>query len=122
MLIHTEADAQTSGTISFGYWMQNAGWDPAYNARVESVADPLKLESIALVKQQTGEDWDRVNLSVSTGTPNRNRSKPHLTPWFLHANHQGHRGPQRLHCRCGQQLAESPALQPRRAAGPRPTV
>ena len=92
MLIHTEADAQTSGTISFGYWMQNAGWDPAYNARVESVADPLKLESIALVKQQTGEDWDRVNLSVSTGTPNRNRSKPHLSPWFLHANHQGHRG------------------------------
>ena len=72
--------------------MQNAGWDPAYNARVESVTDPLKLESIALVKQQTGEDWDRVNLSVSTGTPNRNRSKPNLTPWFLHANHQGHRG------------------------------
>ena len=92
MLIHTEADAQTSGTISFGYWMQSAGWDPAYNARVESVTDPLKLESIALVKQQTGEDWDRVNLSVSTGTPNRNRSKPNLTPWFLHANHQGHAG------------------------------
>ncbi len=92
MLIHTEAAAQTSGTISFGYWMQSAGWDPAYNARVESVTDPLKLESIALVKQQTGEDWDRVNLSVSTGTPNRNRSKPHLTPWFLHANHQGPRG------------------------------
>jgi len=92
MLIHTEAAAQTSGTISFGYWMQSAGWDPAYNARVESVTDPLKLESIALVKQQTGEDWDRVNLSVSTGTPNRNRSKPNLTPWFLHANHQGHTG------------------------------
>ena len=92
MLIHTEAATQTSGTISFGYWMQSAGWDPAYNARVESVTDPLKLESIALVKQQTGEDWDRVNLSVSTGTPNRNRSKPNLTPWFLHANHQGHAG------------------------------
>ena len=89
LLIHTEATAQTSGAISFGYWMQNAGWDPAYNARVESVADPLQLESIALVRQQTGEDWDRVNLSVSTGTPNRNRSKPNLSPWFLHANHQG---------------------------------
>ena len=92
LLIHTEATAQTSGAISFGYWMQNAGWDPAYNARVESVADPLQLESIALVRQQTGEDWDRVNLSVSTGTPNRNRSKPNLSPWFLHANHQGARG------------------------------
>ncbi len=102
--------------------MQNAGWDPAYNARVESVTDPLKLESIALVKQQTGEDWDRVNLSVSTGTPNRNRSKPNLTPWFLHANHQGHRGRSCLYCRCGQQLAESPALQPRRAAGSRATL
>ena len=92
LLIHTEASAQTSGSISFGYWMQQAGWDPAYNARVESVSDPLNLESIALVHQQTGEDWERVNLSVSTGTPNRNRSKPNLTPWFLHANHQGHQG------------------------------
>ena len=92
LLIHTEADAQTSGAVSFGYWMQQAGWDPAYNARVESVTDPLKLESIALVHQRTGEDWDRVNLSVSTGTPNRNRSKPNLSPWFLHANHQGARG------------------------------
>lgn len=92
LLIHTEADAQTSGTISFGYWMQQAGWDPAYNARVESVSDPLKLESIALVHQRTGEDWERVNLSVSTGTPNRNRSKPNLSPWFLHANHHGSRG------------------------------
>ena len=92
LLIHTEADAQTSGAISFGYWMQNAGWDPAYNARVESVSDPLKLESIALVHQRTGEDWERVNLSVSTGTPNRNRSKPNLSPWFLHANHHGSRG------------------------------
>ena len=92
MLIHTEAKAQTSGAISFGYWMQQAGWDPAYNARVESVSDPLKLESIALVHQRTGEDWERVNLSVSTGTPNRNRSKPHLSPWFLHANHHGQRG------------------------------
>lgn len=92
MLIHTEAPSQTSGTISFGYWMQDAGWDPAYNARVENVTAPLKLESIALVRQQTGEDWKRVNLSVSTGTPNRNRSKPNLTPWFLHANHQGHQG------------------------------
>ena len=27
LLIHTEATA-TSGAISFGYWMQNAGWDP----------------------------------------------------------------------------------------------
>jgi len=92
LLIHTEAVAQTSGAVSFGYWMQQAGWDPAYNARVESVSDPLKLESIALVHQRTGEDWDRVNLSVSTGTPNRNRSKPNLSPWFLHANHQGARG------------------------------
>lgn len=92
LLIHTEATVKTTGAISFGYWMQNAGWDPAYNARVESVSDPLMLESIALVKQQTGEDWDRVNLSVSTGTPNRNRSKPNLSPWFLHANHHGARG------------------------------
>ena len=92
LLIHTEADAQTSGAISFGYWMQQAGWDPAYNARVESVSDPLKLESIALVHQRTGEDWECVNLSVSTGTPNRNRSKPNLSPWFLHANHHGSRG------------------------------
>ena len=122
IMIHTEADAQTSGAISFGYWMQNAGWDPAYNARVESVADPLKLESIALVRQQTGEDWDRVNLSVSTGTPNRNRSKPNLSPWFLHANHHGSRGAAASTAAAANQMAEDPTLQPRRPPGARPTL
>ena len=122
LLIHTEATAQTSGAISFGYWMQNAGWDPAYNARVESVSDPLKLESIALVKQQTGEDWDRVNLSVSTGTP---EPEPVQAPPVALV-------PARQPSRCAgrglfrgrrrQPMAEDPTLQPDRAPSARPAL
>ena len=111
MLIHTEAAGPNQRHHQLWLLDAKAGWDPAYNARVESVTDPLKLESIALVKQQTGEDWDRVNLSVSTGTPNRNRSKPNLTPWFLHANHQGHAEPQR-----------PPQQQPTTGSKPSPTT
>ena len=63
--------------------MNNAGWNPSYNARVSDITEPLKLEYQAMVYQNTGESWEDVGLSIATGTPSKNRSKPQLQPWSL---------------------------------------
>ena len=90
--------------------MQQAGWDPAYNARVRKCLRPAKSgKHRTWCIKQTGEDWDRVNLSVSTGTPNRNRSKPNLAPWFLHANHHGARRSGRNHGCSSEPTGSSPS-------------
>lgn len=83
VIVNIEASKAGSGELLMSYWMQNAGWNPSYNARVANITDPLKLEYQAMVFQSTGEDWEDVGLSIATGTPSKNRSKPQLQPWSL---------------------------------------
>ena len=86
VLVNVEAPRATSGELLLSYWMNSAGWNPSYNARVSEITEPLKLEYQALVYQNTGEDWSNVGLSIATGTPSKNRSKPQLQPWNLDGN------------------------------------
>ena len=87
--VRIDAPEATSGELVFSYWMQQAGWTPSYNVRVRDVSDPLKLECQALVHQSTGERWEDVTLTVATGTPSKNRTKPNLQPWYIDGT-QGH--------------------------------
>ena len=81
--VRINAPQATEGDLIFSYWMQNAGWTPSYNVRVKDVDDPMRLECQALVHQSTGERWEDVTLTVATGTPSKNRSKPNLQPWYI---------------------------------------
>lgn len=83
VIVNVEAARATEGKLLLSYWMNNAGWNPSYNARVSNITEPLKLEYQALVYQNTGEAWENVGLSIATGTPSKNRSKPVLQPWSL---------------------------------------
>ena len=89
MTVRIDAPEATSGELVFSYWMQQAGWTPSYNVRVRDVSDPLTLECQALVHQSTGERWEDVTLTVATGTPSKNRTKPNLQPWYIDGT-QGH--------------------------------
>jgi len=83
VIVNVEAARATEGKLLLSYWMNNAGWNPSYNARVSDITEPLKLEYQAMVYQNTGESWEDVGLSIATGTPSKNRSKPQLQPWSL---------------------------------------
>ena len=43
----------------------------------------MRLECQALVHQTTGERWEDVTLTIATGTPSQNRTKPNLQPWYI---------------------------------------
>jgi hypothetical protein len=83
VIVNVEASRAAEGKLLLSYWMNNAGWNPSYNARVSDITEPLKLEYQAMVYQNTGESWEGVGLSIATGTPSKNRSKPQLQPWSL---------------------------------------
>ena len=83
VLVRVEVPRQTEGALAFSYWMQQAGWTPSYNVRVHDVDDPMRLECQAMVTQNTGEAWEDVSLTVATGSPSQNRTKPELQPWYI---------------------------------------
>jgi uncharacterized protein (TIGR02231 family) len=69
--------------------LAGATWQPSYNARTAGVGQPVSLEYNALVQQASGEDWNGVNLTLSTAAPAMAAEAPILTPlWVTLTNGQ----------------------------------
>jgi uncharacterized protein (TIGR02231 family) len=77
------ANASTSGNISFSYLASGAGWSPLYDIRSESSQGKIFMNYKAEVYQNTGLDWKKIKLNISTNNPYANKTKPELNPWYL---------------------------------------
>ncbi|MDI9310201.1 MAG: DUF4139 domain-containing protein [Limnohabitans sp.] len=69
--------------LEISYLTQNASWSPFYDLRVENVKEPINMMYKAQVVQNTGIDWKKVKLTLSSGNPNQNNQAPILNAWFL---------------------------------------
>lgn len=65
------------------YQVQDAGWIPNYDIKSNDINTPLSLSYKAHVYQKTGNDWNDVNIILSTGNPNVNVEKPNLGTKYL---------------------------------------
>ncbi|OXA94856.1 DUF4139 domain-containing protein [Flavobacterium hercynium] len=72
--------------LEISYLSYNATWTPFYDLRSESVTAPINMMYKAQVVQNTGIDWKKVKLTLSSGFPNQNNQAPILTSWFLREN------------------------------------
>lgn len=70
--------------VELTYTVRDARWQPFYDIRVENTDAPVTLVYKAKVFQSTDENWDNVNLTLSTGNPTISNYKPELQPWFLY--------------------------------------
>jgi len=83
-----EFDVKRSGRaeIELDYFVNNAGWTPQYDLRMEGLSKDLKIVYKASVYQNTGEDWDNVQLSLSTAEPRVDYTLPQMDPYYLNFN------------------------------------
>jgi hypothetical protein len=79
------ASAQNNVPVKITYLVNNASWSANYDAKAKDLTSPLELVLKATVVQTSGEDWNNVKLTLSTGNPNKNKSKPELAMWSLYA-------------------------------------
>lgn len=84
--IFVEVNVPTNGNASFElvYMVQNAGWVPSYNVNVAEVNQPLQVSYNAKVFQNTGVDWNGVQLTLTNANPGLTGTKPELHPWRLY--------------------------------------
>lgn len=97
ILVKVDVEKTTTAKFQFSYTVQNAGWQPYYDIRMENVNKPISLEYKAKVSQRTGVDWNNVVLILSSGNPNKNNVLPQINPWYVdfspqHVNYRGARG------------------------------
>lgn len=81
--LQVSALAPTFVDFRCAYIVSNAGWEPIYDLRSEGTDKPVDLVYKANIYQNTGYDWSRVNLVVSTGNPVQNNNRPILNPLYV---------------------------------------
>jgi len=69
--------------IDLSYLIYDAGWQPAYDVRVDKINSPAQLSYKANVWQNSGFEWKNIEIVLSTRNPNVNNNKPELYPWFI---------------------------------------
>lgn len=83
ILITVLTDKSVTSNVKFTYFAYNAGWYPVYDLRADDINSPIDFVYRAKVYQSTGNDWDKVNLTVSTGNPTIGGQIPILYPWYI---------------------------------------
>ncbi len=83
IILQLTATAPGKASISFSYLVNSAGWTPMYDIRYEGIEKEISLIYKANVYQNSGYDWDNVNLTVSNGNPAQNNERPILNPIYI---------------------------------------
>lgn len=57
--------------VKLDYQVRGAGWQPTYQARLDTNTEQLSITASAIIAQQTGENWQNVPLVLSSVNPNQ---------------------------------------------------
>lgn len=86
-LVSIELPEEGDFTLELSYLVMQAWWRPQYDVRVVMADDgnrgEVELTYIGLVQQSTGENWEQVNLALSTARPSQAAVLPELQPQYL---------------------------------------
>jgi uncharacterized protein (TIGR02231 family) len=83
VLVNVTCNENITGSLLITYAVYDAGWIPDYDVRAKDVQSPVQLMYNARVSQNTGEDWNKVAIKLSTANPQQRGEKPDLQPWYI---------------------------------------
>jgi uncharacterized protein (TIGR02231 family) len=83
--IHLQVMANSASATIFNisYVTYTAAWSPVYDLKTKDTKSALKIIYKGSIVQNTGLDWNKVKLSLSTSNPSQNGTMPVLSTWFL---------------------------------------
>lgn len=83
VVVDIQATAAMPASFTLSYFVPQAGWVPAYDLRTRGAGHPMQLAMKAQVTNNSGEDWEQVAMSFSSGNPTQGGVMPTLVPWTL---------------------------------------
>ena len=83
VLVTVKADAPVTANFEVSYIVPDAGWQPIYDIRSKDTKSSAQLIYRANVYQNTGLDWNNVQISLSSGNPSIGGNKPELAVWYV---------------------------------------
>jgi uncharacterized protein (TIGR02231 family) len=86
LVVDFTANGEGKCFFEFSYMTGGAGWEPSYDFRLNEQTKALTIIMKAVVKQESGKDWNRVLLILSDRVPSSNTQVPTLSTWNLDVN------------------------------------
>jgi len=86
VVVQYQTERAVNAEFQLMYLINGASWSATYDLRVEDLEQAVDLTYGALVTQNTGEDWNKVKLTLSTGNPRQQQNAPRVTTWYLNPN------------------------------------
>ncbi|HHO81647.1 MAG TPA: mucoidy inhibitor MuiA family protein [Halothiobacillus sp.] len=82
-IVNVRASKAGDARLHLVYVHRQAGWTPLYEAELNTKSGQLFWRTRAVVRQQTGEDWSAVRLSVAMTDRASWRPVPELSTWQI---------------------------------------
>lgn len=114
------APAETTGTATITYTIDEAGWTPVYDLKLTRASGALSIARGAFLRQSSGENWQDVALTLSTARPSDQTAPSEVWPWPRRIY-----DPKELQPLAGARMeadmmaAEAPMLEPEAAPSPK---
>lgn len=85
MVSYSKGDSSRN-EVFLEYQVGSVSWTGLYDLKSTSDSGEFQLITQAIIRQTTGEEWQNVNLSLSTARPSSGTSPGLLNPWRLSAS------------------------------------
>jgi uncharacterized protein (TIGR02231 family) len=80
IIVEVNSPKKTNAQFTLSFHIKNAGWQPVYEIKAKDQQSPVWVEYKANVFQDSGSDWDKVKMKLSTGNPGLMSAKPEIKP------------------------------------------
>jgi uncharacterized protein (TIGR02231 family) len=88
-LIVLAKEAKTT-QAKWSYVIQDAGWSTAYDMRAKGIDKPIQFTYKGNVYNNSGIDWNKIKLKLSTADVMQNATPPYITSWKLDFESNGY--------------------------------
>jgi hypothetical protein len=83
VILSVDVQGEMINPLKLSYYIQSAGWTPVYDFRVDDISKPFVIAYNANVYQSSGEDWNDINIKLSSSNPKLSAERPTLQTWFF---------------------------------------
>ncbi|MDR0524183.1 MAG: mucoidy inhibitor MuiA family protein [Candidatus Methanoplasma sp.] len=83
ILVSVRADRACRAEVSAAYFTREASWSPSYDIRARDGEKEISIALKGEAMQSTGEDWEGIGLTLSTGRPEDGGRLPSLDVWRI---------------------------------------
>jgi uncharacterized protein (TIGR02231 family) len=104
VITSVEAGSAATPNVSVSYGVADAGWEWVYEARLDTAKKRVSLQRQGAIENHSGENWNNVELTLTTATPSDDASTPEVGSLFVNLEE-----PQRLEMRAKAAKASAAA-------------